>query len=301
MKRIAAALIFISLTFFFVVAIGGCGSKSTKVPDSQGSAAAHKRLTPGILPKPDHIVIVVEENKSYDQIIDNKKAPYINKLIRSGASFQKFYAITHPSEPNYLALFSGSIQDLTDDSCPHQYTTENLSSILAKAGYSFTTYSQSLPKTGYKGCRHGAYVRKHNPATNWQGSNVGSNENLPFRDFPQNYNKLPTVAFVIPDLDHDMHDGSISAGDTWLRANLKHYARWAQNNNSLLVVTWDEDDDSQQNQIATIIVGAHVRPGTYDTPINHFNLLRTIEAMYGLPFLAKSAQAIPITSPWRGK
>jgi acid phosphatase len=299
-------LIIVSLAVFaflclvgFAVFLFDYDSGATRVPHSQGSTEAHKKLPPGALPKPKHVVIVVEENKAYSQIIDNEEAPFINKLATEGASFRYFYAITHPSEPNYLALFSGSTQGLIDDSCPHHYSGANLASALAQAGYSFATYSQSLPQTGFRGCSQGRYRRRHNPAVNWQGLNVDARQNQPFSAFPQDFAKLPTVAFVIPDLDHDMHDGSIAAGDTWLKQNLGRYAQWVQHHNSLLIVTFDEDDDSEANRIATLIVGARVQPGQYDRPVNLYNLLRILEAMYNLPRLGKSAQAVPITQPWR--
>ena len=70
------------------------------------------------LPRPDHVVVVIEENHGYSQIIGSSSAPYINSLAKQGASFTQSFAVTHPSEPNYLALFSGSTQGVTDDSCP---------------------------------------------------------------------------------------------------------------------------------------------------------------------------------------
>ena len=76
------------------------------------------------------------------------------------------------------------------------------------------------------------------------------------------YASLPTVAFVIPNLDNDMHDGTIAQGDAWLNNNLSAYAAWAKGNNSLLVVTWDEAENSESNQIPTIFFGANVRTGS---------------------------------------
>lgn len=145
----------------------------------------------------DHIVIVVEENHSYKKIVGNSKAPYMQSLIKQGALFTKAYAVTHPSQPNYLALFSGSIQNVTDDSCKGPFSGEN------------------LPKTGYTGCSTNVYARKHNP---WaQFSNVPTAWNRPLTDFPKDFSKLPTVSFVIPNVKDDMHDGTIEQVDTWLK------------------------------------------------------------------------------------
>src|SRR5471032_1596861 len=71
------------------------------------------------VPTPDHVVIVIEENHSQTEIIGSASAPYINALAAQGANFTQSFAITNPSQPNYLALFSGSTQGITDDSTPH--------------------------------------------------------------------------------------------------------------------------------------------------------------------------------------
>jgi acid phosphatase len=93
------------------------------------------------LPKPDHIVMVIEENHSYSQIIGSPDAPYINRLVAQGAVFTQSFGLTHPGQPNYLALFSGSTQGVTDNSCPHIFTTPNLEHALLAAELTFAGYS----------------------------------------------------------------------------------------------------------------------------------------------------------------
>jgi hypothetical protein len=95
-----------------------------------------------------------------------------------------------------------------------------------------------------------------------------------------------------------MHNGTIQEADTWLETHLEPYRQWAMSHNSLLIVTWDEDDRKAENHITTIFVGPMVRPGLYAETINHFNVLRTLEDMYGLPAAGKSADATPITNVW---
>ena len=251
----------------------------------------------GKIPVPDHVIIVMEENHSYSEIIGSKDAPYINSLAAAGALFTQSYAITHPSQPNYLDLFSGSDQGVTDDSCPHTFTTKNEESELLKAGLTFKGYSEGLPGKGSEVCTSGEYARKHVPWTNF--TNDPPRLSLPFTNFPTDYAKLPTVSWVIPDLLDDMHDGTIAEGDSWLENNLSAYVTWAQSNNSLLIVTWDEDDGSEGNQVATIFVGPMVVPGQYSEKIDHYNVLRTIEAMYGLKPLANSKGVKPIKDVWQ--
>ncbi|WP_269857231.1 alkaline phosphatase family protein [Streptomyces sp. RPT161] len=261
----------------------------------QSPAAARTQLASSTASAPSHIVVVMEENHSYDDIIgDTNDAPYINSLASQGALMTQSFAVTHPSEPNYMALFGGSDFGLTSDACPtNEGDTPNLGSELLGAGYTFKGYSEDLPRTGSTVCRSGSYARKHSPWVNF--SNVPGADSLPFSSFPTDYSTLPTVSFVIPNLDDDMHDGTINQADSWLQSNISSYATWAQQNNSLLVVTWDEDDYTESNQIPTIIVGAGVKPGQYSEAINHYNVLATLERFYGLSPVGESANATPIT------
>jgi len=248
------------------------------------------------LPRPDHIVVVMEENRGFAQIIGNKDAPYINALAKRGMLFTQSYGVTHPSQPNYLALFSGSTHGYTTNDCPLHLSGENLADALTAKGLSFASYAESLPAAGSLECYSGAYRRKHNPSTNWDGLEATI---FPFSAFPQDYEKLPTVALVVPDQSNDMHDGSIATGDAWLAKNIEPYAQWALAHNSLLIVTWDEDDSTGDNRVATIMVGPMVKPGSSAQRINHYDVLRTIEEMYGLPYLGESAQAKSIGGAWK--
>lgn len=241
---------------------------------------------------PNHVVVVVLENHSYSEIIGSTNAPYITSLAQQGALFTQSFAATHPSQPNYLLLYSGSTQGVVDDTSPPPgapYTTANLGAALLQSGHTFIGYSEGLPSVGYTGAQSGNYVRRHAPWVSWQGAAanaVPTTASQLFSAFPSDFTTLPTVAFVIPDLIHDMHDGgdpaSIVNGDQWLQTHLDAYAQWAKTHDSLLLVTFDEDDGSEGNRIVTIFVGAMITPGTYAQVIGHRDVLRTIEAMYGL-------------------
>jgi phosphatidylinositol-3-phosphatase len=254
------------------------------------------------LPSPDHVVVVVFENRTYPQIIGSSDAPYISSLADRGADFTRFSAETHPSQPNYFAMFSGSTQGITTDACPppgSPYGTANLAKEIIDAGHTWGSYNEGLPAEGSRVCTDGStkYARKHNPWFSF--GNVPASTGHTFAAWPTDFTTLPTVSFVIPNLCDDMHDCSVRTGDTWLKDTLGSYAAWAPAHNSLLIVTTDEDDKSAGNRISTLFYGAHVRAGRYSTAYDHYSVLRTIEDMYGTNHAGAAASATPITEIWR--
>ena len=259
------------------------------------SAAGGPHTTHGLW-QPAHVVVVIEENKSFSTIIGNPDAPYINTLAGEGLLFTDAHAVMHPSQPNYVALFAGSTYGLTDDSCPHDFSGPNLASELLAKKLSFAIYSEDMPSAGFTGCSgsNGLYRRKHNPVANFQAG-LPADVNLPFSDFLEDYSRLPTISFVVPNMMNDMHDGTIAGGDAWLNTHLSGYAEWAKHHHSLLIITWDESDArSMSNQIPLIIVGTGAKPGRSGQHVDHYGLLCTLEEFYGLKPLGESAGAKPI-------
>jgi acid phosphatase len=275
---------------------------------------------PSDIPHYDHVVVVIEENHAYNEIIGSVNAPYINDLAKGGTLFTDSHGIAHPSQPNYLALFSGSTQGVTGDGClagKTPFKTPNLGALLISKGLTFMGYAQTMPATGFLGCTSLSsrvtigrlYARKHVPWVNWLGTGtncIPDSLSVPMDDFPKNFKHLPTVSFVVPDMDYDMHNigfaGSAAAirrGDHWLKDHLSSYAEWAKNHNSLLILTFDEDDFDPKNgnKIVTIFYGAKVNQTEYSKTINHYYILHTIEAMYGLPSPDK-VSAAPICGIW---
>ncbi len=257
-------------------------------------------------PRPDHIVLVIEENHSYDQIINSPSAPYVNQLAQRGAVMTRSFGTTHPSQPNYLMLFSGSTQGVSDNSCPHTFATPNLASALRAAQLTFRGYSEDLPEVGATVCTHAEYTRKHNPWVNWQDARsypVLPSENASLRDLPSDWSQLPTVSVIVPNNANNMHDGSdpmrIRVADAWLAQHLNSYVDWAMTHNSLLILTWDEDDGKSGNQIPTILVGPMVVPGRYDYGVRHATVLRTVEDLMGLSHSGETARERPIVGIWR--
>ncbi len=248
---------------------------------------------------PSHVIVIIEENKSYGDIIGNiREAPYINALAASAAVFTDSHAVTHPSQPNYMALFSGH-ENTDGDSCRVSGISRDARSLggeAIEAKLTFVGYAEGLPARGSAVCYAGEYARKHVPWVHF--ADVPITDNVPFADFP-NYDRLPTIAFVIPNLLNDMHSASIERGDAWLRQYIDPLVAWSMKHNTMIVITWDEDDGSASNQIPTLLLGPMVEPGRYSARITHYNVLRTIEAFYHLPALGESALATPIESVWR--
>ena len=240
-----------------------CSAATTPDPDATGPAVVS---VPGAVPRPDHVMVVVFENEDATAVFGASSAPYLTTLAASGAAFTEAHGVAHPSQPNYVALFSGSTHGVTDDACPQSLAGPNLATGLQSAGRTFTGYSEDLPGAGYTGCSAGSYARKHNPWADF--ADVPAAANQPLSALPQDYGALPTVAVVVPNLCHDMHSCPIATGDAWARQHLAPYVTWAATHNSLLIV-------------------------------DHYNVLRTLEDMYGLPALGASGAAQPLAGIWR--
>jgi hypothetical protein len=241
-----------------------------------------------------HVVIVVEENHGPAAAL---AMPYLASLRKTGATFTDSHGVAHPSEPNYLALWSGSTHGITSDACPVDLgSAPSLGSQLLKSGRTVAAYSQGLPSPGSSVCSAGDYARKHNPLADFTAT-ADPAHNLPITAFPSDFGALPSVSLVVPDLQHDAHDGSIATADRWLHDELGAYAAWAPSHDSLLIVTFDEaDGGTAANSILTVFSGAHVRHGRSSEVIDHLRVLHTIESSFGLRLLGRTAA--PITDVW---
>ncbi len=246
----------------------------------------------GSVPAYSHIVVVVMENQNYSEIAGNTaQAPYINSLMAGGANLTNMSSLGHPSQPNYFALYAGSTFGTTDD---NQYSEPDptIDTILQANGLTFQGY---VDTTG------GGSDFNHDP---WVSFPEGYSVQTDFTSFPAlfasgNYSSLPSVSFVIPSITNDMHSGTIQAANSWLQTNLGAYAQWAKANNSLLIVTWDGSDNSSTqttNQIPTLLYGANVIPGNYNTAYNLYSVTSTIMAAFNLtgPNNAATAPTIQV-------
>jgi acid phosphatase len=254
----------------FAVAVGLWACKLQTVAISPGSW--------------DHVVVVWEENHDASEVRD---LPYIGQLRAVGLTYTRCYGVARPSQPNYIAAFAGSTMGVADN-LVHDLSGPNLYSRFFEAGYSMVSYADGLPSVGFRGASSGQYVRKHNPAASFAA--VPDAAIKPFTDFPTDalgFAALPELSFVIPDLDHDMHDGTPAAADSWLQANLGAYATWARSNRSLLILTFDEPNTSWgldlSHPILTVFVGEGLAAGSEDSrPIDLYRISDYLLESFGL-------------------
>lgn len=215
--------------------------------------------------KPDHIIVVWEENKGYSQIIGSSNAPFINSLVSKGTLFTKAHGITHPSYPNYIHFFAGQGFGIGSNSCISgtPYSAPNLYTALKAAGRSFVWYSEGLPSAGSGACSNGHYREKHNPTTIFSNVPAAANQPLTALNLTDTskFKNLPNVVCVTPDMMNDMHDGSIRRGDDWLKAKFSKLIDWCMRNNSVFMVYYDEDDGKEDNRIPVLAVGQYVKAG----------------------------------------
>ena len=260
-----------------------------------------------------HIFVVVMENHSYNQVWNTSASPYITSLGNAYPRATNYTAITHPSLPNYLDLYGGSNYSITTDCSPSSschINAKNLADNLNAKGLSWKGYMESMPSN----CgltTSGNYAPKHDPfvyfddiRTNTSRCDAGV---VPFTALAtdlKSASTTPNFAFITPNLCNDMHNCSVATGDAWLKSHLPAILNSPACivDKCLLALTWDEDDGSQGNKVLTIFAGSGAKTGgvvsakTY----NHFSLLKTVEAIFGLPTqTAKDAAASSMTDMLR--
>ena len=260
------------------------------------------------VPALDHVVWVLMENHGYSQVVGSGVgAPYINNtLIPKGAIADKFFAIEHPSLPNYIDLTAGQNGGLTATCSPGSGCIANVPNIfkdrLEAAGKTWKGYGESMP-SNCATADSGQYAVRHNPPpyfSNLQGADCNAN-NVPYTQLASDFAQTattPSFSFVTPNVCNDMHDCSVTAGDTWLSQNMPTILNSPafKTQRSLLAVVWDEDDGSEGNRVAAIFEGPQVKVGFHSTATyNHYSLLRTLEVSLGVsPLTSNDGNATPI-------
>jgi acid phosphatase len=252
----------------------------TLVPATVASAARG-------VPRVGHVVLIVFENHERTSVLGHGDAPTFERLATTYAQATDYHAVTHPSLPNYLALVSGSTHGVTSDctDCPQHGPT--IGSELTAARRTWGAYAEGFPNSP-------RFAMKHVPFLYFQ-RDVGHVHPLP----AFHPSKLPAFALVVPDLCNDMHDCSVATGDRWLA---RFIPPLLTEPSTVVFVAFDEGTTSEDGGglVPMIAAGTAVRPHSVTrAPANHYVLLRTMEALLGLPPIGQAAAATPLTGIWR--
>ncbi len=250
-------------------------------------------------PKFDHVYVLILENKEYTDVLGSKAAPYLNGLAARYASLGAMYGETHPSQPNYFALLSGSTQ-VSDDNV-HDVSARNLFDQLEAKGKTWRVFAQNVPLGCYTGETasggpdgSGNYARKHNPAVSFTDISGNPARCANITDFQHFRPGAADFELIIPNLCNDMHDCSIATGDAFLAGFVPKMLDSPAFARSVLFITFDEGTSGAHSggQIPTLVLSPLVRQGTVDKEYaDHYSILRTIQDSWGLGCLANSCSA----------
>jgi len=242
------------------------------------------------------------ENKSRGDIFGNSSAPFINQLAKQYAVADGYHdSYVHPSEPNYLWMVAGENFGILDDDDPASHSidaTSHIADQLELAGLSWKSYQESMGAP----CglvSHGRYAAKHDPfvyfddINGWDGKTFQPSPRC--QDHVVDYSQLdadiavdeiPKYVFITPNLDDDMHDGSIAQGDLWLSTEMpKIMATTAYQNGGVIFLLWDEgsgtltpSDDPPFIAISPNAAAGQQSKTSYDTS----SYLKTVQGILGL-------------------
>jgi len=286
------ALLAISLVATLELACGGnSNTVAVQTPVATGQ------------PTFSHVVLVVEENHSYSQVIGDSSMRYLNSLATKYGLATQYFANAHPSIPNYFVLTTG-LPETFDDNFSGTISDNNVVRVLMNAGKTWKAYAESIPSPGYLGKDSGVYLRRHDPFTylsDVQNNTAQAANIVPFTQFATDLanDALPQFSFITPNSMDDGHNGTPAQADAWLQANIAPLiANSAFQSSGLLIITFDEGAQSDINhgggQVATIIISSAAKQGFQSkTFYQHQSLLRLVLAASGVDNFPGSAGVAP--------
>jgi hypothetical protein len=289
-------IIAVALGLAAVLALAACGTQSS-------GQAAPRPLVPADplarVPRAARVAVLVLENRAYEQVIGSRDAPYLNRLARRGALETRYYALTHPSLPNYIALTTGSTQGVPGNCSRCDSDRASLLNQLNAAGISWRSYFESLPRdTDLNPTPRGRYNKHYNPFvyTESLSNRLDQSRLRDFRALRSDLARhhLPRFSWIAPNVRHDGHNHPLRAADRAAARLVPRVVR-ALGPHGVLYLTWDESVDRDVRgvhgtrgggRVALIAVGGLARHhARVRTAATHLALLRTVEANFGLPAL----------------
>jgi len=245
----------------------------------------------------DNIITILLENADYSSVMRDSS---FKQITSTGVLLSNYNAITHPSQPNYVAMIYGDESMVSGDDNVNIKGT-NLIDLLESKGIEWKTYQENYNgKCDTRATNNGLYARKHNPFISM--TNIQTNPNrcakiVNANDFATDLQKgtIPQYSFYTPNLDNDGHDTSISTAGKFLAPFLKKItsSSFYTSGRTLIVVTFDEDDELfGRNQVWTVLLGS---PGVLKNSgasdngsYNHYSLLKTVEDNWSLGDLGRN-------------
>ena len=267
-----------------------------------GNGLGPQRPAPANQPTFSHVILVVEENHSYSEVIGSSAMPYLNSLASQYGLATQYFANGHPSMPDYLMFTTGQMETF-DDNFSDTVSDDNVVRELVKAGKSWKAYEESLPSPGYLGTDVAPYVRRHNPfsyLSDVQSDSSQAANIVPFPQFASDLanNALPQFSFISPDVNNDAHNGTLAAADSWLQSNIAPLlASSTFQSSGVLIITFDESEDTDRDHggghVATVIISSKSKMKYQSqTEYQHQSTLRLVLAASGVnqfPGLAGTA------------
>ncbi len=249
-----------------------------------------------------HVYLIVFENHGFDAVVNGSEMPYLKGLIRRGALATAYTAITHPSQPNYIALFSGDLHAITDDG-NYNVNAPNLADQLEARGKTWAVAAENVPEGCFPGATAsggpdgpGTYARKHEPAISFVSISGSPDRCARIQNLSSFDPGRADFQLIVPNLCHDAHDCSLAVADKWLADFAPRILDSAAfKGDGVLFVTFDEAESRGPNVVPLVAVGPSVRAGTTTAQAsNHYALLRTIEDNWSLGCLARACIAEPL-------
>jgi acid phosphatase len=258
------------------------------------------------VPSFSHVFVIVMENHEYNSVIGNPAAPYTNGLVANYGLATNYFAASHPSLPNYLALTAGSTFGIASDCTTCFVSATNIADQVEGSGRSWKAYMEDMPVPCYLGASSGNYAMKHNPFMYY--NDIRNNTArcaahvAPFTQFwvDMNSGQVPDFVWITPNMCNDTHDCPVGTGDAWLHSVVPAITGSAAfRNGGALFITWDEGSSnagccsgSWGGHVATLVIAPNVTPG-YRSAVaeNHYGLLRTIEDGFHLAHLGAAGWA----------